>query len=216
MHWVLLLQVPPFGSRPHEPPTQVAGGVHWVSAVQMLVQDSAVVSHRPGAHEAVAGVTQVPAPSHLATGFCVPAVGQLAAAHWLLAGHFAHCPAVHAPVVPQLDTGWTAHRPCGSTPLAMLLQVPTEPARLQAWQAPVQTELQQIPDTQWLCRHWVSAEQEAPSGDSPQRLFTHELGGEMHWTFDTHWVPHLVPLHRKGLQGCEAGLMHWWEALQVD
>jgi hypothetical protein len=90
MHWVLLLQVPPFGSRPHEPPTQVAGGVHWVSAVQMLVQDSAVVSHRPGAHEAVAGVTQVPAPSHLATGFCVPAVGQLAAAHWLLAGHFAH------------------------------------------------------------------------------------------------------------------------------
>ena len=46
----------------------------------MLVQDSAPVSHRPGAHEVVAGVTQVPAPSHLAAGFCVPAVGQVAAA----------------------------------------------------------------------------------------------------------------------------------------
>jgi hypothetical protein len=69
MHWVLLLQVPPFGSSPHDPPTQVAGGVHWVSVVQMLVQDTAPVSHRPGAQEVVAGVTQVPAPSHLAAGF---------------------------------------------------------------------------------------------------------------------------------------------------
>lgn len=172
MHWAVAEQVPPFGSRPHEPPAQLAGAVHCASVVQMLVQARAAGSHRPGAQATVAGATQIPAPSHLATGFWVEAVGQLAPAHWLPAAHFAHCPALHEPVVPQVDTAWAGQRPFGSSPLAMLVQTPREAGRVQAWQAAVQAELQQIPETQWACRHWVSDEQAAPSGDWPQTLPT--------------------------------------------
>lgn len=196
MHWEVVVHVPPFGSSPHEPPTQVAGAVHWVSLLHTLVQALAVASQRPGAHEVGVGVTQVPAPSHLAAGFWVLAVGQLAPAHWLPAANFAHCPATQDPVVPQLEAGRTGHRPFGSGPEATLAQVPWDPFRLQAWQAPVQVELQQNPDTQCPCRHCVSAEQEAPSFDSPHELPTHELGGEMHCTLVRQVVKHLVPLQR--------------------
>lgn len=173
-HIVVAVQVPPFGRSPHDPPTQVAGAVHCVLTVQVLAQARAVPSQRPGAHETVAGLTQVPAPSHLAAGFWVEALGQVAAPHWLLAGHLAHWPAVQVPVVPQLDTGCVGQRPSGSAPPVTPLQVPREPGRLQAWQAAVQAELQHVPDTQCPCWHWVSVEQFAPSGDWPHRFPTQE------------------------------------------
>jgi hypothetical protein len=173
-HIVVVEHMPPFGTSPHEPPTQVAGGVQSLLSVQVLAQARAVPSQRPGAHETVAGLTHVPAPSHFEAGFWVEALGQVAAAHWLLAGHLAHWPALQVPIVPQLDAGCAGQRPSGSAPLVTLLQVPSEPGRLQAWQAAVQAELQQVPDTQCPCWHWVSVEQLAPSGDWPHRFPTHE------------------------------------------
>ena len=54
----------------------------------------------------VADVAQFPAPSHFAAGVSV-VVGlpfeQVAALHCVPAGHFAHCPEMHCPVVPQPD-----------------------------------------------------------------------------------------------------------------
>ena len=54
----------------------------------------------------VAGVAQLPAPSHFAAGVSV-VVGlpfeQVAALHCVPAGHLVHCPEVHCPVVPQPD-----------------------------------------------------------------------------------------------------------------
>jgi hypothetical protein len=47
-------------------------------------------------------------------------------------------------------------------PALMLVQVPKEPVRLQASQAPAQAVLQQRPSTQLPEVHWLAAEQVAP------------------------------------------------------
>jgi len=49
-HWFVLLQVPPFWIRPHEPFTQVLGFVQSALVVHVLTHIRAVVSQRPGAH----------------------------------------------------------------------------------------------------------------------------------------------------------------------
>jgi len=49
-HWFVLLQVPPFWMRPHEPLTQVLGFVQSALVVHVLTHIRAVVSQRPGAH----------------------------------------------------------------------------------------------------------------------------------------------------------------------
>ena len=72
---------PPFGSSPHEVPTQVAGAVHIVLVVQLLTQVRVALSQRPGAQFAVAGVGQLPLPSHVEGGRRVEAVRQAAAKH---------------------------------------------------------------------------------------------------------------------------------------
>lgn len=55
-------------------------------------------------------------------------------------------PSRHLPLVPQVATAVVAHFFCGSTELfPTVVHLPTEPARLHAWQALVQEPLQQTP-----------------------------------------------------------------------
>jgi len=95
----------------------------------------------------------------------------------------AHWPAAHMPVVPQLLCAVAWHTPWGSAPLCTSLQVPSEPARLQAVQAPVQATLQHLPCAQWALEHSLSLEQSAPRGFGPHELmlpFWPQLFGGMH------------------------------------
>lgn len=84
---------------------QVAGGVQSPSFVHVFTQAAPVAgaAQRPGAQLMVAGVTQVPVPLQVEAGARVDELVQLAAAHWLPEAQRAHCPAVHWPVVPQVD-----------------------------------------------------------------------------------------------------------------
>lgn len=186
MHWLLVVHEPPLGSRPHEPFTHIAGEVHWggvvVAVVQLLVQFNVVVSHLPGAQLVFAGVTHVPVPLQAEGGRRVDAVGQAAGKHWVPDGWKAHAPPAHCPVVPQELAAVEAQRP--SPPELMLLQTPTEPARLHALQAAVQAALQQTPWAQKLLLHSFPAEHVAPFGFRPQLLimpFMPQMLGAMHW-----------------------------------
>jgi hypothetical protein len=73
-------QVAPGGLRPHVPLTQVAGGLHWESAVHDARH--ALVPHLYGKQSATAGVTHAPEPLHVdsAVNWSV-AVGQVAPRH---------------------------------------------------------------------------------------------------------------------------------------
>jgi len=90
-----MVQEPPFGSRPHEVPTQVAGAVHIALVVQLFTQVRVAESQRPGAQFAVAGVGQLPLPSHVEGGRRVEAVRHAAARHCVPAGYRAQAPPAH-------------------------------------------------------------------------------------------------------------------------
>jgi hypothetical protein len=122
--------------------------VHCAFVVQVLLHVKVVVSQRPGAQPATAGVTHIPVPLHIDGGVLVDAVAQAGGIHWVVVPQRAHCPAAHCPVVPQVDWACTAHMPCGSAPLATLLQMPFVVGRLQAWQAVLHALLQQTPCAQ--------------------------------------------------------------------
>jgi len=49
-HWLVVLQVPPFWIRPHDPFTQVLGLVQSALVVHELTHIKAIGSQRPGAH----------------------------------------------------------------------------------------------------------------------------------------------------------------------
>lgn len=100
-------------------------------------------------------------------------------------------------MVPQVDAACTAQIPLGSGPLGTLVHVPAVPARSQAWHAPVQAPLQQIPCAQKLLRHWLPIEQGAPLGARPQLLMTPpipQMFGGTHIASVVQAVKHLVPL----------------------
>ena len=83
----------------------------------------------------------------------------------------------HAPVVPQVLGGWTAHMPCGSGLLvSMGQQVPSRPGWLQVRQAPVHATLQHSPSAQNPDAHSLPLLQTAPRGLGPQLP-------------ETHWTP---------------------------
>jgi hypothetical protein len=100
-------------------------------------------------------------------------------------------------VVPQVVCAWTAHLPCGSTPLATLVQLPTVPARLHAWHAFPHALLQQTPCAQNALAHSLLAEHGAAPGFGPHELmlpFIPQLLGEMHWVLSVHAAKHFVAL----------------------
>ena len=187
---------PPLGCKPQVPLVpQVAGAVQSALVVQVFTQAS--TAQRPGAQFITAAATQVPVPLQVDAGARVDAVGQLAATHWLPDAQRAHCPAAHWPLVPHVACAWTAHLPWGSVPLATLVQLPTVPGRLQAWQAFPHALLQQTPCAQNELPHSLFAEQAAPGGLGPHELmlpFIPQLFGEMQSPVLVQAEKHLVAL----------------------
>jgi hypothetical protein len=120
--------------------------LHWL-AVEHVVPHAAPLQ-RYAPQSLAAGATQVPLVLQaLAPVRLLPA--QLAAAQIVPAGWRRHAPAPsHPPARPQVDAAWAGHSPAGSCAAAMGLQVPSDPARLQAKQGCVQAEAQQTPSTQ--------------------------------------------------------------------
>lgn len=191
----MAVQAPPFGSKPQDPITQVAGAVQSPLVAQVLIQAPPV--QRPGAQVVVGEGTQVPPPLHIPAGVRVDAVGQLAGIHCVPAPQREQLPFEHRPVVPQVAAAWTAHLPCGSTPPATLVQLPVVPERLQAWQALLQELLQQTPWAQNPLAHSVAAEQAPPFGFRPQLLITPfipQMLGGMQLLLVVQALKHLVAL----------------------
>jgi hypothetical protein len=87
-------------------------------------------------------------------------------------------------------------------PEDMLVQVPREPARLQASQAPEQAVLQHTPSTQLPLAHWVPAAHAVPLGWSATQTPPLQLEPVTHWVLEVQLVGQLldVPLHRYGEQ----------------
>jgi hypothetical protein len=100
-------------------------------------------------------------------------------------------------VVPQVDWVCAAHMPCGSAPLATLLQIPFVLGRLQAWHAVLHALLQQTPWAQNPLKHALPLEQGRPGPMRPQLLITPsmpQIFGLTHWAFVVHDPKHLVAL----------------------
>src|SRR6185436_2765409 len=130
--------------------------------VQVALQ--AEVPHLYGAHEVEAGVTQVPAPSHVDAGVevVVPA-GHCAAAQGAPRGYFWQAPASHMPFVPQVEAPCTAQLPEGSGALvATFVHWPMRPATAHDLHALVQAVEQQTPWAQKPDEHSPASEQKAP------------------------------------------------------
>jgi hypothetical protein len=100
-HWLLAVQGPPFGSRPHEPLMHVAFEAQSALAVQVALQAAAPQEY--GKHDVAPGVTHLPAPSQVdwPVKVVVPA-GQVGSVHLVFAAYFWQAPAAHRPFVPQL------------------------------------------------------------------------------------------------------------------
>jgi hypothetical protein len=83
--------------------------------------------------------------------------------------------------------------PAGSAPpVGTGLQVPSLPARSQAWQLPLQAELQQRPWAQKPVAQSPSALQRAPRCRLPQLPATHTLPG-VHWASLPQMARHRLP-----------------------
>jgi hypothetical protein len=96
---------------------------------------------------------------------------QEAPAHWVPDGHFWQAPLpLQRPFVPQVDIAWAVHSVVGvgAAPPGTEVQVPTDPARLQTVQVPVQALLQQTLFTQKPEAQAFDIVQVAPIGSLPQ------------------------------------------------
>ena len=90
----------------------------------------------------VAGIEQLPAPLHFASGWKVAGPAQKAATQLVPAAPWVQAPPVQVPVLPQ--GRFAGQRPCGSfAPSATLAHEPDE----HVWQVPQADMLQQKPST---------------------------------------------------------------------
>lgn len=107
--------------------------------------------------ETGAGVGQVSVPLHVEAG-TMEAPMHVAALHWVVLPFLAQAPPdAHAPVLPHIPAAAAGHN--GSTvPAVTEVQLPIDPARLQAWQAPEQALLQHTPSTQFAAVDTQSVE----------------------------------------------------------
>jgi hypothetical protein len=212
----------PGGFRPHELlEPQVLAPAQSVACDATVHDDLQEVwlvrSHWKVPHDLFDGVTQAPLPSQLEAGVTdeVPD-GQLAALQFCPLGQNAHAPPLHIPVVPQVGDLLAAQMFCGSgLPSGTAVQMPGDPVRLHAMQAPLHAVLQHTPWAQIPERHSFPAPQSAPPGARPHLPLTQPLGG-WHWVnsfFSVQELAHRVPLHWYGLQVREEGVTHWPEAL---
>ena len=118
----------------------------------------------------VAGVAQVPFPSHDAAGVKVEPV-QVAAAQPVPAAYFWQAPLpLQKPLVPQVVEPASLHWASGSWPAGTATQVPTEPATLQELQVDAQVVAQQTVWAQMPELQVVPLVHVAPLGERPQLL----------------------------------------------
>ena len=153
-------------------------------------------------------------------------VGQVGAAHDVLAAYSAHAPLPsQRPFVPQLAAPWSEQRDNTSlVPAATLLQVPGDAVSAHDLQMPVHADSQQTPCSQKFERHSPFARQMAPFGLRPHDPFTHTAGG-WHWLSIVHDGRHASVPQVNGKQGRVAGVtqvpapsqdasgVNWWVAV---
>jgi hypothetical protein len=161
-------QKAPFTFLPHDPvASQVLGATQSPSSPHVVKQRAPL--HANGAHGSEAGLTQVPAPSHVAAGvktFCA----QRSAWHVVPALYLRHAPAPsQVPSAPQDAAPWSLQTERGSAaPAGTAAQWPIDEASAQLLQAPVHASAQQTPSTQKPLAHSVAAAQVWPRGLGPQ------------------------------------------------
>ncbi len=193
LHSLPAEQVRPGSFNPHELFAQVLGDEQALMLEQAALQ--APEPHRNGEHELEPGFTHLPEPSQvdLPVNVVVP-LGQVASAQVVPFAYFWQAPAWHLPFVPQLAAPWSLHMPAGSElPVGTFVHAPRLPDRLQAWQAPLQAELQQTPCAQNPLLHWLLDEQVAPLLDGPHE-FAEQRFGVRHCVSAVHEMKHLLPL----------------------
>src|SRR5689334_7490891 len=97
--------------------------------------------------------THEPAPLHIFGPVSVAPV-QVAAPHEVFAAKSLHAPLPSQPPTrPQVVAAWAGHSFFGSLPSPTIVQVPTEPGRLQEEQVPAHAVLQQTPSAQAPVAH---------------------------------------------------------------
>jgi len=179
-HSAFSAQVAPGDLRPHRPAAQTAGAAQSASTVQVALH--AATPHANGKHDVAMGVTQAPAPSHVAPGVKVVLVaGQLGTPHGVPCAYFWHAPAAHMPLVPHVVASVTAHVPDGSgAPVATSPQMPMAPVSAHERQASMQAVAQQTPCAQKPEPHSDLSEQKAPLPFLPQELLASQTLGARH------------------------------------
>ncbi len=149
-HWLPAVQAAPLSLRPHEPATQVLGGVQsWasVATVQLLLHAPSWQAKPP--HDWLAGVTQLPAPSQVEVGVSNEEVAQTAVLQRSPASYMAQAPSLQTPVMPQGKAALATHLPWGSgASSATAAHSPAVAMRLHAMQASVQALWQHTPCAQ--------------------------------------------------------------------
>jgi hypothetical protein len=207
-HSVPSAHVAPGDFRPHEPFVHIAGGPQSASAVQLALQ--AAAPQLKGKHEVAAGVTQMPAPSHVEPGVKVVVLaGQVGSPQGVPCANFWHAPAAHMPFVPHVEAIRTTQVFDGSgAPVATSPHVPIAPGSAHDLQAPAQAVEQHMPCAQKPEPHSAAVEQKAPMGLGPQELAEQTLG-ERHWLSLVHRSKQRAPLQAKGAHGIDAGATHW-------
>lgn len=164
------MQAVPRDFKPQELPTQVLGGTQSASEAQLALQ--ALPLHMKLPQLRLSGVIQAPAPSQVEAGVWDELEAQAAGLQLLPLSKNPHAPPLHAPVVPQVEGALTLHLAWGSgAPSLTAAHRPSEPARLQAMQAPEQAWLQHTPWAQFPDRHSPPALHAAPLGFNPHEEF---------------------------------------------
>jgi hypothetical protein len=100
-HCLPVVQLAPFGFRPHELLTQVLGGAQSLSRLQ--VDGQAELLHTKVPHDTSTAGTQAPDPSHVEAGVSDELPEHTAALHERPFAVKAQAPAAQVPVVPQVD-----------------------------------------------------------------------------------------------------------------
>lgn len=215
-HSVFSAQAAPGALRPHSPPVQTAGASQSPSPAQVALQAAAPQVN--GKHDVAAGVTQAPAPSHVAPGVKVVLdVGQLGPAHGVPWAYFWQAPAAHIPFVPQVEAFPATHVPAGSlAPVATSAQMPMAPVSAHERHASAQAVAQQTPCAQKPEPHSDLSEQKAPLLLGPHELCASQTLGTTQAVLVAHAVKQRAPLQAYGAQAMVAGATHWPVLLQVE
>ena len=151
LHSGPVVQTAPFGFFPQLIIAQLFG-VTQSALVVHVVRHAPLLPHWNGSQpDDAAAARHKPLPSHVRDGVNVEPV-QVAGAHTVPAACCRHVPApLHMPSLPQVAaaaaTHWVAGM-SGGIPAAIGVHVPTDDARLHAWQAAAQPVLQHRPCSQ--------------------------------------------------------------------